>query len=374
MGAERRSKNIHDPRRIPNPPIAKSSKKIDAATVTKRKKTTDVVPASKGKQVVEAEAEEDQLPVKKQDPKFLVKFPPTHPIRYASYMNHNIKKDLEDKLTERQQQLFSKTIFGKYLQMQHCEVQGQLFRCLMVRELKKSTPDAFVIDINGTELTFSLFEFALMSGLKCYGEEIVFNEGKNGLLEKYFGGSKKSVKKMELNECFNDKNWGVDDDADQDALKIAVLYFIHNYILSGEKRNVVIPRLHFDLVDSGRYKDYTWGKEAFVDLIKSIHNKMDKPKQYYCLRGFPFAIQAWLYECCSNVDPDLAVRNGDRIPRILNWKTVDPTPSFNHLMTGMFKDDVSEVYAELKDLRKAMDAKFDKVFDLIKGHQTSEKV
>ncbi|XP_060190652.1 uncharacterized protein LOC132619915 [Lycium barbarum] len=92
MATERRSKNIHDPRRIPNPPIAKSSNKIDAATVTKRKKTTDVVPASKGKQVVEAEAEEDQLPVKKQDPKFLVKFPPTHPIRYASYMNYNIKR------------------------------------------------------------------------------------------------------------------------------------------------------------------------------------------------------------------------------------------------------------------------------------------
>ncbi|XP_059311576.1 uncharacterized protein LOC132063150 [Lycium ferocissimum] len=182
---ERRSKNIHDPRRVPNPPIAKSSKKIDAATVTKRKKLPMLF--DKGKQVVEVN-EEEQLPAKKQ-----------------------------------------------------------------VR-----------------------------------------------------------------------------------------------------KRNVVIPRLHFDLVDSGRYKDYTWGKEAFVDLIKSIHNKMDKPKQYYCLRGFPFAIQAWVYECCSNVDPDLAVRNGDRIPRILNWKTVDPTPSFNHLMTGMFTDDVSEDHVTYNNIVPVM--------------------
>ncbi|XP_060168807.1 uncharacterized protein LOC132599450 [Lycium barbarum] len=66
MAAERRSKNIHDPRRVQNPPIAKSSKKIDSATVTKRRKTTDIVPGSKGKQVVEAEAEEEQLPAKKQ--------------------------------------------------------------------------------------------------------------------------------------------------------------------------------------------------------------------------------------------------------------------------------------------------------------------
>ncbi|XP_060200210.1 uncharacterized protein LOC132628447 [Lycium barbarum] len=297
----------------------------------------------KRKKVVQHEAgeEEEFDPVMKQDVKFFVQYPPNHAIRYASYMNPNVKKELKDKLTDRQFELFFETIFGKYLDMHRCEVQPQMFRCFMVRELKKSTPTAFVIDVNGFKLTFQLFDFALMTGLKCFGEEIVLKSKKNRLLDTYFGGSIKGVKKAELVECFKDQNWGVDDDADGDAVKIALLYFIHTYILSGEKNNVVIPRLHFDLVESGRYVDYTWGKEAFDDLVRSIHHKMDNTKQYYCLRGFPFAMQAWLYECCSNLGPKLAVKNGDRIPRMFNWKTIDGTPHFKDLMTGIFNDDES---------------------------------
>ncbi|XP_060170768.1 uncharacterized protein LOC132601719 [Lycium barbarum] len=218
------------------------------------------------------------------------------------------------------------------------EVQGQLFRCFMVRELKRSNSDAFVIDINGAELTFGLFEFALITGLKCYGDEVVFDEGSNRLLDQYFGGSDNSVLKMTLNKCFEDKDWGVGHNADEDAVKIAILYFIHNYILSSEKRNIIVPRHHVDLVESEQYNDHTWGKEAFDDLIKSIHHKMDKPKQFYCLRGFPFAMQVWIYECCSNVDPNLMVKTGSRIPRMFNWRTVNPKPSVNYLMLGMFKD------------------------------------
>ncbi|XP_060190413.1 uncharacterized protein LOC132619570 [Lycium barbarum] len=65
---------------------------------------------------------------------------------------------------------------------------------------------------------------------------------------------------------------------------------------------------------------------------------MDKPKQFYCLRGFPFAMQVWIYECCSNVDPNLMVKTGSRIPRMFNWRTVNPKPSVNYLMLGMFWD------------------------------------
>ncbi|XP_060210314.1 uncharacterized protein LOC132637204 [Lycium barbarum] len=254
-------------------------------------------------------------------------------------MNHNIKDELKEKLTDRQFKLFSKTVFGKYMEMQvDTDVQGQLFRYFMLRELKRSNSDAFVIDINGTELTFGLFEFALITGLKCYRDEVVFDEGSNRLLDQYFGGSGNSVLKMTLNKCFEDKDWGVGDNAYEDAVKIAILYFIHNYILSSEKRNVVVPRHHFDLVESEQYNEHTWGKEAFDDLIKSIHHKMDKPKQFYCLRGFPFAMQVWIYECCSNVDPNLMVKTGSRIPRMFNWRTLNPKPSVNYLMLGMFRD------------------------------------
>ncbi|XP_059315915.1 uncharacterized protein LOC132066688 [Lycium ferocissimum] len=101
----------------------------------------------KRKKVVQHEAgeEEEFDPAMKQDVKFFVQYPPSHAIRYASYMNPKVKKELKDKLTDRQFELFSETIFGKYLDMQHCEVQPQMFRCFMVRELEKSTPTALLL-------------------------------------------------------------------------------------------------------------------------------------------------------------------------------------------------------------------------------------
>ncbi|XP_059288387.1 uncharacterized protein LOC132041696 [Lycium ferocissimum] len=185
-----------------------------------------------------------------------------------------------------------------------------------------------------------------MTGLKCFGEEIVVKSKKNRLLDTYFGGSNKSLKKGEFVECFEDQNWGVDDDADGDAVKIALLYFIHTYILSGEKNNVVIPRLHFDLVESGRYLDYTWGKKAFDNLVRSLHHKMDKTKQYYCLRGFPFAMQAWLYECCSNIYPNLADRPTYRniVPTIREIEELGLRPYLSGKSASTIQQQVADDY------------------------------
>ncbi|XP_070019567.1 uncharacterized protein [Nicotiana sylvestris] len=112
-------------------------------------------------------------------------------------------------------------------------------------------------------------------------------------------------------ECFADKNWGHDNDGD--ALKIVVLYFIHSFIFSSEKNNTTIPRLHFDLVESGRYSEYPWGLKAFESLIKSISKKMDAQKKYYRIAGMPLAI-------------------------ILNWRTTGNQQNFAYLMNGMFNN------------------------------------
>ncbi|XP_060195305.1 uncharacterized protein LOC132624562 [Lycium barbarum] len=133
-----------------------------------------------------------------------------------------------------------------------------------------------------------------------------------------------------------DKNWGLNDG---DAVKIAILYFIHTYILSNEKNATRIPRLHFELVETGRYRDFPWGKLAFRDLIKSVSQKMTVEKKFYRLHGMPLAMQVWLYECCSCVDNTLAVKSGYNIPRILNWRTIESQPTFKDLMDDMFKED-----------------------------------
>ncbi|OIT28848.1 hypothetical protein A4A49_59106, partial [Nicotiana attenuata] len=222
--------------------------------------------------------------------------------------NNNIVSDLKENLTLEQYKQLGNTCFGSFLEMKHCEVQHQLFRCFMVMQLEGSPDDVFSIYVNGTTLSFSIREFALVTGLKCVGnpDDFQFNEKvPNRIVGTYFGGAN-LVKKKYLLKCFAKKNWGHDNDGD--AFKIVVLYLIHTFIFSSEKNSTTIPRLHFDLVESRRYSDYPWGIKAFESLIKSISKKMDSQKKYYRIAGMPLAMQVWFYECCSNVDPKIALR------------------------------------------------------------------
>ncbi|XP_075096357.1 uncharacterized protein LOC142174458 [Nicotiana tabacum] len=127
-------------------------------------------------------------------------------------------------------------------------------------------------------------------------------------------------------------------DNDEDALKISLSYFIHTFIFSSEKNSATIPRLDFDLVESGRYSEFHWGIKAFELLINSISKKMDALKKYYRIAGMPLAMQVWFYECCSSVGSKIAVRVCDVVPRILNWRTTGNQPTFSYLTNGMFKD------------------------------------
>ena len=266
------------------------------------------------------------------------------------YTNIEVFKDIKSKLTVAQLEIFSKTIFGKFLGMQHLEVQAQIFRCFMVRELKESTSDCFTIDINGTVLRFTMREFALMSGLNCVADEGEFTydeEESNRIMDAYFGGTRSKVKRLEFIDCFKNKCWG---DNDEDAVKFAILFFINTYIFCGEPRKTNIPRVHFEVVEDGRYVDYPWGKEAFNELIRSISKKYSATTQYYRIHGMPLAMQVWLYECCSRVPSYLALKSGNSIPRMLNWRSIDSQPKYNILMERIFRDGKQSVIFEHSNL------------------------
>lgn len=52
---------------------------------------------------------------------------------------------------------------------------------------------------------------------------------------------------------YKNKVWG---DNNDDDVKFTILYFISTFICFGEKRSSSIPRIHFDLVESGWYHEY----------------------------------------------------------------------------------------------------------------------
>lgn len=68
------------------------------------------------------------------------------------------------------------------------------------------------------------------------------------LMEDYFEDVH-NIRRINLFESFSEKVWR---DNDADALKFAILYFIHAFIFSGEKSTKKLPGIHFDLVESGQ--------------------------------------------------------------------------------------------------------------------------
>ncbi|XP_016570048.1 uncharacterized protein PF3D7_1120000 [Capsicum annuum] len=59
------------------------------------------------------------------------------------------------------------------------------------------------------------------------------------------------------------------------------------------------------------------------------------------------AIQVWLYKCCSNIPPKIALKVENWIPRLLNWKTIAPRLRYEFLMNAMFKDNDKVVFKNI---------------------------
>ncbi|KAF3617039.1 hypothetical protein FXO38_32534 [Capsicum annuum] len=216
------------------------------------------------------------------------------------------------------------------MKKQQCVVQAQLCRCVMTLEVKGSSSSGILICANGTFLNFTPREFAIITGLNCVSNryDFIFNEGvPNRMVEKYFNGAE-IIQKRQLFLAFTEKVWG--ENNDEDAEKFAILYFLHLFVLSNVE-TVIIPCLHFDLVDSGRYKDFSWGSLSFEDLARCLNSWLKSGGQFYLIRGMPLAIQVWLYECCSNVPLKIASKR--------RW----------YAILSMEEDGVSSVFSVLCD-------------------------
>ncbi|XP_075101635.1 uncharacterized protein LOC142177073 [Nicotiana tabacum] len=149
--------------------------------------------------------------------------------------------------------------------------------------------------VSDSRLRFSLGEFALVTGLKCKGDTSIESVEENRLISKYFGTA--SVTLAQLVDCFTKKKWETNDD----ALKISVLYFVNNFLLSLLKTKV-ISWSYIDLVESDDSNNYSWGIDVYNATIDSYSNKFQDKPSFYRLGGFPLALQIWLYECCPSLD------------------------------------------------------------------------
>ncbi|KAF3648596.1 hypothetical protein FXO37_19374 [Capsicum annuum] len=106
--------------------------------------------------------------------------------------------------------------------------------------------------------------------------------------------------------------------------------------------------------DSGRYKDFPWGSLSFEDLARSLNIRLKAGGQFYMIQEMSLAIQVWLYEWCSNVLPKIVSKVDNRIPRLLNWKTIAPRPRFEFLMNALFNDNGKVVFKNIQPTKKEL--------------------
>ncbi|XP_016558449.2 uncharacterized protein LOC107858285 [Capsicum annuum] len=259
--------------------------------------------------------------------------------KFAPHIGCHTINDIEDRikamLTKNQFKKFcTDSIFGVFMKKKNCVVQAQLGRCIMSLETTESSTSDIVIRAKETTLHFSLREFTVVTGLNCHSnrDDFGFDEDvPNKIIDQYFDGKNEN---------------------DEDAFKFANLYFIYGFLLSSVD-TVIIPRIHFDLVESDRYRDYPWGLVAYEELAKSLNKKLKPTEMFYMLHGMPLAIQIWLYECCSVVPRTVASKVDSQIPRLLNWKTNSIRPRYESLMKSLFNDSNDKVvFKNIEPTRK----------------------
>ncbi|KAH0633598.1 hypothetical protein KY284_036384 [Solanum tuberosum] len=105
------------------------------------------------------------------------------------------------------------------------------------------------------------------------------------------------------------------------------------------------------MVEGGSYQQFSWGQLAFTKLMKSLRKEYKPDKQMYRLNEFPYALNIWVYECASVIHNKIAVKEGNGIPRICNWKVVAPKPKFEMFMEIIFTE-VDEKIGALEALIK----------------------
>ncbi|PHU18142.1 hypothetical protein BC332_13837 [Capsicum chinense] len=185
-------------------------------------------------------------------------------------------------------------------------------------KIEQPNQEEMHVFIKGQILRFFINEFSLITGLNCFGnvDDLKYEDSSpSRLMKKYFPQSINGVDKEALVERFLKENFK----NKEDALQMAILYFIHTFIYSQLNASPVLFS-DFKMVEDGKYQFFPWGKVSFSRLMASLRQEFSMEKQLYRLVGIPQVLNVWMFELCSNVEPKVAVKEGNNIPLILNWK------------------------------------------------------
>ncbi|XP_022891304.1 uncharacterized protein LOC111406240 isoform X1 [Olea europaea var. sylvestris] len=222
---------------------------------------------------------------------------------------------------------------------------GQLLDALLCRLLKPVDGDAIHFNFGGKVATFSIFEFALVTGLRCTDKEAgrARIPRNRRLLNEYFHG-RTTVTLALLRDAFREC------DQMSDKLKLGLVLILESVLRCYHKKTS-IDIFHLEVVDDiDTFNNYPWGRRCFVDTLRvfrrgfSMPNRA-RPERKYDAYGLPLALQIWVYETIPILASRYARRGETRCPRMHHWRAQDK-PLAKQL-SALLDDPELEVLTEL---------------------------
>lgn len=206
---------------------------------------------------------------------------------------------LKARLTPSQLDMFSQTCFGPILGM-NVVFNGPLLHHLLLREVEEPRDDLISFNLFGNRVSFGKREFDLITGLR-HTMNRVDEDVRNRRLRILYFQDKASVKCSELEKIFLEHTF----ENDEDAVKIAIVYFIELAMMGKERKQKMDTSL-LGIVDRWEvFCNYDWSSMIFERTLWSLKNALkDKVEAYkqkvamdsshvetYSLYGFPYAFQ-----------------------------------------------------------------------------------
>ncbi|KAG5568251.1 hypothetical protein H5410_064732 [Solanum commersonii] len=100
---------------------------------------------------------------------------------------------------------------------------------------------------------------------------------------------------------------------------------------------VLSPYIHFGS-KRWRISSISLGTVAFTKLMDSLRRISILAKSCIGYMDCLMHLALWTYEFASQLNPEIAVKERNVIPRICNWRVVALKPKFEMLMTSIFQD------------------------------------
>ncbi|XP_070010653.1 uncharacterized protein [Nicotiana sylvestris] len=223
------------------------------------------------------------------------------------------KETIKSFLSNSQWKKLRESIFGNFFRLQSVKFSGKLMHCVLLSEIVSNEPDSMTFKVFDRDIKFTRDAFHIITGLKSYSSLDMkgLNEKENRLLRVYFPGKDK-IELADLYSFISSRPHGTTSSfagSDDDALKLATLYFVESVLMGKRKNRNVSEQIMKIVDDDALCASFNWGSLAYETLLKllksclkSNENDVQKEKEKekdidsYTLVGFPFAFCVWIME------------------------------------------------------------------------------